>query len=58
MLVPPHQNLQVYRLEPWKWVHSDALMEFDSFMGSDLIAPIPEHHTEYFNEDEIFMEAR
>jgi len=33
-------------------------MEFDSFIGSDLISPIPEHHTEYLNEDEIFIEAR
>lgn len=59
MLVPPHQYLQPTRFDHnfWKRVHSDVLMEFDSFMEPEMITPIEEHHHEYHNEEEIFMEA-
>lgn len=33
-------------------------MEFSGFIEPDSISPIEEHHHEYLNEEEIFLEAK
>lgn len=56
-MLPQHLQSR-FETKPRKRVHSDALMEFSGFIEPDSIIPIEEHHHEYLNEEEIFLEAK